>query len=47
MPIELIRALIEIKRAAAIVNSKNKKLDKSIASAIIQACDHVNTISIL
>lgn len=44
MPIELVRALIQIKKAAAIVNSKYKKLDKSIANAIVQACDHVNII---
>ncbi len=41
VPIEIIRAIAIIKKAAAIVNFKFKSLDKKIAQAIIKASDEV------
>ncbi|MDY6065255.1 MAG: class II fumarate hydratase [Finegoldia sp.] len=39
MPLELIRALVEIKRAAAIVNNLNGDIDDQKRDLIIEACD--------
>jgi fumarate hydratase class II len=41
MPPELIRALVEVKRACAIVNSKLQKLSQPKADAIVGAADEV------
>ncbi|MBX5480254.1 MAG: class II fumarate hydratase [Myxococcaceae bacterium] len=41
MPMDLIRALITVKKAAAIVNAENGTLPKDKAEAIIQAADEV------
>ena len=41
VPVEIIRAIAIIKKAAAIVNFKSKSLDKKISQAIIKASDEV------
>lgn len=41
MPIEIIMAITEIKRAAAVVNHKAKKLSKENRDLIVDACDKV------
>ena len=41
VPLEIIRAIAIIKKAAAIVNFKSKSLDKKISQAIIRASDEV------
>ena len=41
VPLEIIRAIAIIKKAAAIVNFKFKSLDKKIAQAIIKASDEI------
>jgi len=41
VPLEIIRAIAIIKKAAAIVNFKSKSLDKKISQAIIKASDEV------
>lgn len=39
MPLELIYAIVELKKSIAIVNSQNKKIDESKGQAISSACD--------
>ncbi|NBQ46560.1 MAG: class II fumarate hydratase [Proteobacteria bacterium] len=41
VPLEIIRAIAIIKKAAAIVNFKSKSLDKKISQAIVRASDEV------
>jgi fumarate hydratase class II len=41
MPLELILALVEVKRAAALVNAELGELDVTIADAIVAAADEV------
>jgi len=41
IPAELIRALVQVKRAAATVNCEFDVLDTAIAEAIVAACDEV------
>ncbi len=41
MPIEIIRALVQIKRASAIVNRRLASLDTDKSDAIVAACDEV------
>ena len=41
IPIEVVRGLVLIKKAAAAVNSASGKLDKSLANAMIAACDEI------
>jgi len=41
MPTELIRALVQVKRAAATVNRELGVLDDTIAQAVVAACDEV------
>src|SRR5262252_7029507 len=41
MPVELIRALAQVKRAAAVVNVALGVLDRKKADAIVAACDEV------
>lgn len=41
MPLELIMALTEIKRAAAICNNKNKDLDDEKKNLIVSSCDKI------
>jgi fumarate hydratase class II len=41
VPLEIIKAIAIIKKAAAIVNFKSKSLDKEISQAIIKASDEV------
>lgn len=41
MPIEVIKALILVKKTAAIVNSGLKLLDSKIAKVIVKACDEI------
>lgn len=39
MPLELIYAIVELKKSIAIVNSKHKKIDENKGQAIANACD--------
>ncbi len=41
VPLEIIRAIAVIKKAAAIVNFKSKSLEKKVSQAIIKAADEV------
>lgn len=39
--VEFIKAIVEIKQAAAITNGQVEVIDKNIASAIVKACDEI------
>ena len=41
MPMPVVEGLIEIKRAAAIVNYQMSKLPKDKSDAIVEACDEI------
>ena len=38
---EFIKAIVEVKKAAAIANGKANAIDKKIANAMVQACDEI------